>query len=259
MKKLAALALAVFCASATAEDPAAKGQAIADTAYKKSENFGDMQAEAQMRIRNGRGGEALRTLKIQLLDLPGSAGNGLTLVQSPKDVKGTALLTHTDAKGENEQWLYMPALKRVKRIASSGRSGPFMGSEFSFEDFSAQLPEKYKFLWLRNEACGSWTCEVVERRPKDAAESSYSKAVVWLDQKELRMQKVEFYDAQGALIKTLTASDYQQYEKKHWRAGKLVMLNARTHAETELSWNKIRFGAGLSERDFDVNSLATLK
>lgn len=256
LKTLIALALAAASLAAQAQDPLQKGQAIADAAYKKSEGFGDLQAEAEMRIRNGRGSEALRTLSIKLLDLPGAAGRGLTTVTAPKDVKGTALLTHTDAKADNEQWLYLPALKRVKRIASSGRSGPFMGSEFSFEDFSAQLPEKYHFKWLRSETLNGLPCEVLERRPKDKTSSSYAYAIVWLDQAELRLQKAEFHDQQNALIKTLTVSGYEKYQGKHWRASKLSMRNARTQAETELNWTQIRFGAGLSERDFDVNSLA---
>lgn len=243
---------------AQANDPA-RGQALAEAAYKKAEGFGDVQAEAEMKIRNGRGGEALRALRIKLLDLPGPAGRGLTQVLAPKDVKGTALLTHTTAESENEQWLYMPALKRVKRIASSGRSGPFMGSEFSFEDFSAQQPEKYHFTWLRAEACGELSCEVLERRPRDPASSAYASALVWLDQPELRIQKVEFYDRQNALVKTLTISGYQRYQNKFWRADRLTMRNARTGAETALSWSKIRFGNGLTERDFDQNSLAALK
>lgn len=259
MKRSLLLCLCLCGSAIAAEDPGARGKAIAEAAYQKSEGFGDLQADAEMRIRNGRGGEALRTLRIKLLDLPGPAGRGLTQVTAPKDVKGTALLTHTNAQSENEQWLYLPALKRVKRIASSGRSGPFMGSEFSFEDFSAQQPEKYHFLWLRTETCGEMPCEVLERKPRDPASSSYARAIVWLDQGELRIQKVEFYDRQNALLKTLTISGYQKYQGKHWRAERLSMLNARTRAETELSWSAIKFGAGLGERDFDVNSLAALK
>ena len=259
MKMLVWLWLAATGIAAAAEDPYVRGQAIADAAQKKAEGYGDMQADARMHIRNGRGGEALRTLSIKLLDLPGPASRGLTIVTAPKDVKGTALLTHTDDRGENEQWLYLPALKRVKRIASSGRSGPFMGSEFSYEDFSAQSPEKYRFKWLREEQLDDLVCDVLERRPKDPAISSYAWAQVWLDRSELRLQKVEFYDQQDALVKTLNVSGYQQYKGRHWRAAKLFMLNARTRAETELDWSGIQFGAGLGERDFDLNSLAATR
>lgn len=239
-----------------ADDAAARGQAIAEAAHQKNEGFGDLQAVAEMHIRNGRGSEAVRALKIRILDLPGKSSRGLTVVSAPKDVKGTALLTHTDEKGENEQWLYLPGLARVKRIAASGKSGPFMGSEFSFEDFSAQLPDKYFFKLLREEKLNNKDCYVLERRPRDAQSSSYAYQHVWLDTEELRLQKVDFYDQQNTLAKTLSVSGYQLYKNKYWRASTLLMRNARTGAETELDWKDLQFGAGLTERDFDVNSLA---
>ena len=72
----------------------------------------------------------------------------------PRDVKGTAMLTYSHILEPDEQWMFLPALKRVKRISSVNKSGPFMGSEFAFEDFSGQEVGKYSYLWLRDEACG---------------------------------------------------------------------------------------------------------
>ena len=123
-----------------------------------------------MEISNGRGSSATRELRIAILELPGEASRSLTVVEEPKDVSGTALLTHTDAQGRDEQWLYLPALSRVKRIASSGRSGPFMGSEFSYEDFSAQSAEQFDFRWLRD--CLLYTSPSPRDRQKSRMPSS---------------------------------------------------------------------------------------
>ena len=258
---LAAL-LAFPAFNASAETPEEKGLAIVRDAEKRGENFGDLRAEAEMVIRNGRGGEARRVLKIALLDLPGSASRSLTVVDAPKDVKGTALLTHTAADASDQQWLYLPTAARTKRIASSGRSGPFMGSEFSFDDFSAQTVERYRFKWLRAEACpaplADEKCDVIERVPKETG-SGYARQEVWMDQSQRRLRKADYYDAQNQRIKTLVAEGYKQYEGKFWRADALTMTNARSGASTVLRWSNIRFKSGLTEADFAVDRLASAR
>lgn len=237
------------------EEPVARAQAIIDEAERRASGFGDLQAVAEMVIRNGRGSEAVRELSISILDLPGSASRSLTVVDEPKDVRGTALLTHTDEAGQSEQWLFLPALNRVKRIAASGRSGPFMGSEFSYEDFSAQAPENYDFRWLRDEPCNGVPCHVLERRPKATTASAYARQEVWMDAEHLRLQQVHYFDTQDAHVKTLTATGYQRYQDRWWRAEQLRMLNERSGAETLLRWSEIRMDQGLGERDFDLNAL----
>ena len=91
----------------------------------------------------------------------------LVIFDTPADVKGTAFLSHTKKAGSDDQWLYLPALKRVKRIASSNQAGPFMGSEFAYEDISSQELEKYTYKYLRNEDYGGLDCFVVEYDPVD--------------------------------------------------------------------------------------------
>lgn len=260
----AALLVALFASAATAgaETPEEKGLAIVRDAERRGENFGDLRAEAEMVIRNGRGGEAKRVLKIALLDLPGSASRSLTVVEAPKDVKGTALLTHTAADASDQQWLYLPAAARTKRIASSGRSGPFMGSEFSFDDFSAQTVERYRFKWLRTEACpapmAAEKCDVIERIPKESG-TGYARQEVWMDQSQRRPHKVDYYDAQNQRIKTLVSEGYKLYENKFWRAETLTMTNARSGASTLLRWSNIRFKSGLTEADFEVSRLSSAR
>ena len=245
----------LLAATSYPEEPVARAQAIIDEAERRAAGFGDLQAVAEMVIRNGRGSEAVRELSISILDLPGSASRSLTVVDEPKDVRGTALLTHTDEQGESEQWLFLPALNRTKRIAASGRSGPFMGSEFSYEDFSAQAPENYDFRWLRDETLNGLPCHVLERRPKEGTRSAYGRQEVWMDAEHLRLQQVHYFDSQGAHIKTPTARGYQRYRNRWWRADELRMENVRSGADTLLRWSDIRMDQGLSERDFDLNAL----
>ncbi len=125
----------------------------------------------------------------------------LFVFDEPRDVQGTAFLIHAHREDADDQWLYLPALKRVKRISSANRSGSFMGSEFAYEDMTAQEVEKFTYRYLRDEPCGDSTCTVTERFPVDK-KSSYRRQLVWRDQDERRIRKVEYYDRKDAHLKT---------------------------------------------------------
>ena len=243
----------------TGETPEARGQSIVDEAERRGEGYADMTATLSMTIRNPRGAEAVRELDVKALEMD-AGSRSLTIVQQPKDVRGTALLTHAFDTKADEQWLFFPAVKRVKRIASRSRSGPFMGSEFSYEDFSALASEKYHYKLIGEEKisagkAGEIDCWVVERSPKPEAESSYSRHKSWVEKENLWLVRVEYSDANGDHLKTLTAGDFELHEDKYWRANELVMTNVRTKGASILRWRDVKFGTGLSERDFDIEAL----
>lgn len=238
-----------------AESAAEKGLAIAIAADKRDSGYGDMTADMQMILRNRYGQESIRKLRYRTLEVADDGDMSLTIFDSPKDVKGTALLNHTHKIRDDDQWLYLPALKRVKRISSSNKSGSFMGSEFSYEDIASQEVEKYTYKWLRDEPCDGLECYVLERYPVDQANSGYSRQVVWLDQDEYRTWKVEYYDRKNLLLKTLTFSGYQNYSDSFWRPGKMLMINHQTGKSTELRFTDYQFGVGLGPDDFTRNSL----
>jgi aldehyde:ferredoxin oxidoreductase len=98
-----------------------------------------------MILRNKRGQESKRELEIRTLEVKDDGDKSLTVFHTPRDVRGTALLTYSHGVDPDDQWLYLPALRRVKRIASNNQSGPFMGSEFAYEDLSSQEIDKYTY------------------------------------------------------------------------------------------------------------------
>ncbi|MGB1239312.1 MAG: outer membrane lipoprotein-sorting protein, partial [Pseudomonadales bacterium] len=151
-------------------------------------------------------------------------------------------------------WLYLPALKRVKRIASRNKSGPFMGSEFSFEDLASFEIEKYTYKYLRDEPCELGTCFVVEQYPTDK-NSGYTRRVAWFDTAEYRNVKTDYYDRKNSLLKTLSSKEYKQYQGKFWRAHLMQMVNHQNQKSTDLKWSSYAFGTGLSDSDFNKNSL----
>ena len=154
----------------------------------------------------------------------------------------------------DEQWLFLPALKRVKRISSRNKSGPFMGSEFAFEDLSSFEVEKYTYKFLSEENIDGLAMFKVEQYPVDE-NSGYTRRIVWLDTQEYRVFKIDFYDRKDSLLKTLIFADYKQYLAKHWRADKQEMINHQNGKSTELLWKNYQFKTGLADSDFNRNSL----
>jgi len=249
----------VFPAQPTlAQSAKEKGLRIAQAAYDTGIGFGDSTAEMSMILRNKRGQESRRAIRIRILEVPGDGNKTLFVFDNPRDVKGTAFLVHGHRTKPDDQWLYLPALKRVKRISSSNRSGSFMGSEFSYEDLSTAEVEKYRYEWLRDEPCGSLSCTVSEWIPVESG-SGYSRLLVWHDTSEFLPWKVEYYDRRNAHLKTLTYEDYNQYLGKHWRSGKLSMVNHITGKSTELNWENYSFNTGLDDRDFSQTGLRRVR
>ena len=235
-----------------------KGLAIAREADRRDEGWQDSSATMNMVLRNRHGQESSRKMRSKSLEVADDGDKSLIIFDEPRDVRGTALLTFSRKVGDDDQWLYLPALKRVKRIASSNKSGPFMGSEFAYEDISSQEVEKYHYTFLRDEKLSGVDCYVIERDPVDE-DSGYSRQVVWLDKAEYRVQKVDYYDRKQSHLKTLTFHDYQQYLDKHWRAGRLEMLNHQTLKSTTLSFQNYVFASGLDEREFNQSGLARMR
>lgn len=236
------------------ETPQEKGLRLSQDAITRDSGWQDMQADMLMVLRNSQGEESIREIRLKSLEITNDGDKSLSIFDKPLDVKGTAFLSFSHPVGADDQWLYLPALKRVKRIASRNKSGPFMGSEFAYEDLASFEIEKYTYQHLREEPCGDQTCDVIEQIPVDKY-SGYTRRVVWLDQPERRLQQVIFYDRKNAKLKTLTYHDYQRYLAQYWRPDLMKMTNHQTGKSTDLRWSNYRFRTGLDDGDFNKNAL----
>lgn len=242
-------------APAAAETPEERGLAIALEADARDTGFHDQSAELEMVLRNRHGQESRRELRNLSLEQADDGDKGLVIFDQPADIDGTAFLTFSHKTGDDDQWLYLPALKRVKRISSSNKSGPFVGSEFAYEDISSQEVEEYTYRYLRDEPVDGQETFVVERYPVDP-KSGYVRQVTWIDQAEYRVLKVDFYDRKDALLKTLVFEGYRQYLGRYWRPDTMKMVNHQTGKSTDLIWTNYQFRTGLEDGDFDRASLA---
>jgi outer membrane lipoprotein-sorting protein len=251
---IAGSVLALSASAAFAGAAEDKGLAIAQEAKIRDEGWVDTTTSMIMVLRNKNGQESVREIRSKGLEIANDGDKSLTIFDRPRDVKGTAFLSFSHTSGADDQWLYLPALKRVKRISSRNKSGPFMGSEFSFEDLSSFEIEKYNYKFLKEEACSIGTCFVVEQYPTDK-NSGYTKRTVWIDNAEYRTLKTVFYDRKNSLLKTLTTEEYQQYKGKFWRPSSMKMVNHQSNKSTDLSFSQYKFGNGLSDSDFNKNTL----
>jgi hypothetical protein len=233
----------------------ARGLELFSLADQRASNYVDLTVDLEMVLRGRRGSENRRQLTIKQLEIPADGDKFLVTFSAPKAIKGTALLSYSHKNKPDDQWLYLPAIKRVKKIASRNRSGPFLGSEFSFEDLSIQEIEKYRYRYIKDAVLENQACFVVERIPVDDT-SGYKRHLVWLDEKELNVLRIEYFDKADELLKVLSVSDYQKYGEQFWKASTMLMQNVQTGRSTELLWQSYLFATGLSaERDFSTNSL----
>ncbi|NVJ59210.1 MAG: outer membrane lipoprotein-sorting protein [Gammaproteobacteria bacterium] len=239
----------------TAEE---KGLEIAQEAERRNTGWENSKAKMVMTLIGKSGDTSSRQIRVQSLEVKDDGDKSLTIFDEPKDVEGTAFLSFSHATKADEQWLYLPALKRVKRISSSNKSGPFMGSEFSFEDLSSFEIEKYTYKYLRDDTVDGQQVFVVESYPT-YEHSGYTRLINYIDQKEYRILKTEYYDRKDALLKTLVNTDFKQFLNQYWRAHKMTMDNHQKGKSTVLDWSNYEFKTGVDEGDFSKNALKRIR
>lgn len=250
-----ALVTSVAFADQAAND---RGLEIAVAVQAQDDGFGDTESAMTMTLVNRSGKKSIRRIRSRILEVPGDGDKSMTIFDEPADVKGTASLTYSHATEADEQWLFLPALKRVKRISSKNKSGPFMGSEFAFEDISSQEVDKYDYTYLGDESIDGIAVHKIEAVPAYKY-SGYTRLINYIDTERLVPIKTEFFDRKNAPLKTLIVSDYEQHLGKYWRAGKMEMQNHQTGKSTTLSWSNYVFQTGLTNKDFRSKSLKRIR
>jgi outer membrane lipoprotein-sorting protein len=258
--RLALIALALSLISLVSNaDTTQQGFDIAARSDRSDRGFGDSRVEMTMILRNAAGDETQRTLKLSTLEVPDEerGDKSLILFHNPPDIDGTALLSHAKILDPDDQWLYLPALKRVKRISSVNKSGPFVGSEFAFEDLTGQELRKYNHRYLRQEACGNLSCDVIERTPL-YEHSGYTRQIVWIDRKVFQFRRIDYFDRRGDLLKSQLFDEYQEYSG-YWRPRRIRMENHLNAKSTELRFGEWQFALNQKDGDFRKGVLKRLR
>jgi len=236
-----------------------KGLEIARRMEKANESYIGELSITKMILIDAYGNKIVRNLRGKSLEVKGDGDKSLSIFMNPQDVKGTKMLTWSHKHKDNDQWLYLPALRRVKRISSRNKSASFMGSEFTYEDLGSQEIEKYKFKFVKLDTLKNFpgiNFEVIEKIPKN--KSGYSKQRLWVHPKYHSPVKVEYYDRKKELLKIAQMTNFNSFNvngKNFWRSGKIHMKNVQTRKESIFEWVKRKLGVKLKSADFDKQSL----
>ncbi|WP_345974156.1 outer membrane lipoprotein-sorting protein [Sulfurimonas sp. HSL3-7] len=226
---------------------------IARKSYEAISGYGSSVSKTTMILKNAQGVENTRKLEIKKLETD-DGDRSLISFLYPLDIKNTKLLSFEQIGGDDRQWLYLPALKRVKRISASNRSGSFMASEFSYEDIASQ---NYKNYTYEGEAQkinkDGLEYFQITRVPKDK-NSGYSRQVVYIDTKSYLARFGEYYDKQNRLLKEVTFSEYRKLDNLY-RIQKINMHNVQSGKSSLLIWDQDEIKAGLKPYDFSKRAL----
>jgi len=188
-----------------------------------------------------------------------SKGNNRAVIvfQDPASVKGTRFLTIENTGKDNDQWIYLPSLKKVRRIAASEGSGSFMGTDFSYDDISSAdrdvSLDNHKLL--REEKFQSKDCYVIESTPKDSS-YQYSKMIQWIDKESFVTYRVELYDKKGTQVKLLEIMELKEVQGR-LAATVTRMTTLAAGTSTSLNVGTLKYDDPIPEGVFTTNYLET--
>jgi hypothetical protein len=173
--------------------------------------------------------ERSMTMATKLYD-GGKTEKRIVRFTAPADVKGTGVLIFDYDVAADDVWIFLPALRKTRRIVSSQRNQSFLGSEFSFGDLSAPSLDEYTYNLVKEEDAGGEPCYVIDVLPKEKATGEaegYSKKTVWISKATYSVRRTQFFDMGGKLLKELTTNDVKLIDpkKKAYRAMKMEMVN----------------------------------
>ncbi|MBF0118515.1 MAG: outer membrane lipoprotein-sorting protein [Desulfobacterales bacterium] len=198
-----------------------------------------------------------RTVKRYTKDVGDELNRYLVVFFEPSDVKGTALLTWEQKNNKNDQWLYMPALGKMQRIADAGKTNYFMGTDFTYEDMEPEKLESYNYTVIRTEKINhdkqDYDCYVIEAKPatpEKIKQSGYSKRILWITKDNLLTLKAEFYNKREQLQKTYSAYDYTKITGTIWRPKKTLMDNTSKNHKTLTMTNERKINEPIDDSVF---------
>lgn len=227
---------------------AISNQEVANKCEAVMKGFKDSKSDMHMTLINAQKQKRDRTMTMIALEKKSGNKSLMTFI-TPNDVYGTKFLTYEHNTKDDDQWLYMPSIKRVKRIASKSKSGSFMGSEFSYEDLSSFHVSKYVFKGEAKVKTYKGKKVYVGDRKPTSKSSGYTKQTSWVDAKTFLIQKVEYYDRKHSLLKTAVFEDYKKISGS-WRIGKMTMTNHQNGKKTILRWKNEKIKTGLKDKNF---------
>ena len=252
---LLTVAVLLSPASASAQErPSA--EAVVAAAYQVSHYSGnDMRARVLMRLISKGGGERIREMIMLRLDREdGGEQKYFLYFLQPGDVRDMTFMVWKHPQRDDERWLFIPAIKLVRRIAANDKRSSFVGSDFSYEDVSGREVEEDDHTFVREETRNGRPVFVIRSVPKDDKSSDFSYRLAWIDKENSVLWQEEYYDKRSQLYRVFTADEVKQVEGQ-WTAVKRTMKNVQNGHRTEVTFVEVDYNVGLDDSLFSERYL----
>jgi hypothetical protein len=249
----------IVCSAVNAQDKLTARE-IFDRSTESTRLAG-AEATSTMTIIDSKGRERVRKIaQVTKLYDNGETEKKLVRFLSPADVKGTGLLTFDYKAKDDDMWLYMPALRKTRRIVSSEKAKNFMGSEFSYADMTPPNSNDFNFKLLGEQDVSGVVCWQIEIIPKDddiADENGFSKKVSFIGKEDFVVRKSIYYDFDESLHKEFTVREIKLLDPKNmkYRLTEMVMVNKQNDRKSILKVNKIQFNPNVKDEFFTTRYL----
>ncbi|MCF6364851.1 MAG: outer membrane lipoprotein-sorting protein [Bacteroidales bacterium] len=245
--KITSIAIAVLMIASLGANAQLTGKQIVEKAYNLPAGK-DKTSVLTMTLTNKQGKQRVRKIKQFSKDM-GTVEKSIMFFQSPADVKNTSFMSWTyDSNKADDQWIYLPALKKTKRISSDSKSDYFMGSDFTYDDLGDRKLDADNHKLLKTETINGQACYVVESVSKDE-DYMYSKTKTWINKSNFVGVKKEFYDEDEDLLKILTIKKVQKISG-FWVITNSEMKNVQKNHKTSMILNNVQINTGVSDAKF---------
>jgi outer membrane lipoprotein-sorting protein len=219
----------------------------------------DEEEALAVKIVDKRGAVKQRRLVRFTVTAPDGLSKVLVRFTAPRDIANTGLLIWEARDGDDDQWLYLPGVKKVKRIAASGKKNRFLGTDFAFEDLRPEAVAAHRYESAGSEVLEGQDCWVIDAFPateRQAADSGYSKRRLWVRKDITQIVKREFYDTKGRLEKVQSDRRLVNVRGALWRADEIEMHDVQSNGRTVLTLEKRALDTGLKDSLFTETELA---
>mgnify|MGYP006272009983 CR=1 FL=1 len=256
MKRTAGIvAAAALAALVTSHAFAIDGREVAENVENRDQ--GDTQHSlVNMDLTDAQGNTKRRIIEQWSMEGQNELTRMVIVFHRPASVEGTRFLVVENQKRDDDQWIYLPALDRVRRIAASEGDQSFMGTDFTYDDLQTRDVDEDTHTLVREERFNGRDCYVVESVPKNPDDSQYSKRIQWVAKDIWMPLKMELYDKNGELLKVSTMETIERVQG-YWTPMENVMENVQTGHRTRLAVQKIRYNEDLNPDLFSTNFLRT--
>jgi hypothetical protein len=222
------------------------GKAIAYYMDERDRGWRDTYERAKMTLVDARGSRVDREVVFMILEQP-EGDKTIVRFQTPADIRGITALIHEHPGGIDDTWLYLPAARRTRRISGANRTASFQGTEFTYEDLARLTVQNYTWRFLADATVGKEPVYKLEAKPS-YKDTGYSKLIVYINKNQWRMEKVEFFDRAGRLLKTLSQTRWQNFHGRFWRAATQAVVNHQTSKSTQIEASSLFVNLSLYKR-----------